>query len=743
MVGLTDSNSSVLITFFNSKNRSIQLVYFFMKRFITLFAFAVLFPLLTYAQTITSPDNQVKLSVSLTSKGQLQYELSYKGNEAIKKSDLGFILKDHHNFFSNFEISTSDTSSSLSTWKPVLGEVSEITDHHKELFVSLVQKKTDFRLNIRFRVFNDGIGFRYEFPAQKNLSFFIIKQELTEFAMTEDHTAFWIPGDYDSNEYTYSKTVLSEIKAQTPNTYNFLVGRTVHNDSLVQTPLLMKSKAGIYMLIFEAGVRNFPVLFADVDRTNARIHAHLIKDPSGNEARVQTPDVTPWRTIHISDKAESLLASKMTLNLNEPSKIEDTSWIKPMKYVGIWWGMHVGVYSWNYSDTNTVKLGVTDWSKVKPSGRHGATTERTKSFIDFAAKHGFDGVLVEGWNIGWEGWSEPYKEHIFDFVTPYPDFDIAEVSSYAKEKGVKMIMHHETAGGVLTYEHQIDEAMDVMQKYGYSAVKTGYVGYLSPIGEAHDGQTMTEHYNWVAEQMASRKLMVNMHEPHRPTGVNRTWPNWIANEAARGNEFNAWSTGNPPEHETILPFTRLMGGPMDYTPGIFETKLEIYKAENKNFVKTTLAKQLALYVTMFSPLQMAADLLENYERYADAFQFIKDVGLDWQNTKVIKAEPGDYIVVARKEKNSEEWFLGAITDENARDFMFKADFLTPGQKYVAEVYQDGKNAHYEKNPKSYEIKRGLVDSKTKLKLNLAEGGGTAIRFYPVDKKKAKSFKDLK
>ncbi|TNE73350.1 glycoside hydrolase family 97 protein [bacterium] len=685
--------------------------------------------------TISSPNKSFKAEVWLNENGVLTYSLSFKNQAVVKASKLGFVLsyQEKTNFFSDFELVKADTSSSFSTWKPVLGEESEITDNHHELYVEVKQKETGRVLGVRFRLFDDGLGFRYEFPAQKNLSFFVISDELTEFALTGDHQTFWIPGDYDSNEYAYSKTPLSQIKAQTAHPYNNLAYRLVSNDSLIQTPALMKTDKGLYMLIFEAGVRNFPVMFADVDRSKFVYKAHLVPDPSGNKARVQTPDVTPWRTIHVSEKAETLLSSRMTLNLNEPSKIEDTSWIKPMKYVGIWWGMHVGVYSWNYTDTNTVKLGITDWNSLKPHGRHGATTERVISFIDFAAKHGFDGVLVEGWNVGWEGWSGPFKEWIFDFVTPYPDFDIEYISKYAKEKGVKMIMHHETAAGVVTYERQLQDAMDVMVQYGYPAVKTGYVGTLSPIGEHHDGQTMSEHYYWVAQEMAKHQLMVNMHESHRLSGVHRTYPNWIASEAARGNEFNAWSAGNPPEHETILPFTRLMGGPMDYTPGIFEIKLSHYNPDNKYSVKTTLVKQLALYVTMYSPLQMAADLPENYERYADAFQFIKDVGVDWSESKVIAAEPGDYIVIARKEKGTEEWFLGGITDEEKREFTVKLDFLTDKQNYMAEIYQDGKDAHWDKNPKSYEIKKQKVTSKSKLKLKLAEGGGVAIRYYPINK----------
>jgi hypothetical protein len=491
---------------------------------------------------------------------------------------------------------------------------------------------------------------------------------------------------------------------------------------------MLKSK-NIYLNIFEAAVVNYPVMHLDVNTENFHFTSHLVPNAIGDKAYLQTPSVSPWRTIMVSNDARDIVSSKMILNLNEPSKIEDTSWIKPMKYVGIWWEMHVGKSTWDYAGLQNAQNAAN--SELKPSGKHGATTENTKKYIDFAAKNGFDGVLVEGWNVGWEDWFGNWKENVFDFTTPYPDFDLEEISNYAKSKGVKMIMHHETSGSVANYERHLDRAMNLMKKYNYPAVKSGYVGRIIPRGEFHDGQTMVNHFNYVAQRMAENKLMVNSHESSRPTGYSRTYPNYIAAEAARGNEFNAWSTGNPPAHETILPFTRLLGGPMDYTPGIFETSMNIYDPKKTEQVHTTLAKQLALYVTMYSPLQMAADLPENYEKYSDAFQFIKEVALDWQESIYLQAEPGDYLTVARKEKNGERWFLGAITDENARKSEISLQFLSPNKKYKATVYQDGVNADWKNNPKSYAIKTIQVNSKSKISLDLAQGGGTAISFEPL------------
>jgi hypothetical protein len=497
----------------------------------------------------------------------------------------------------------------------------------------------------------------------------------------------------------------------------------------VQSPLMLKSPSGMYLNIFEAAVVNYPIMHLDVDSKKFDLKADLVPNAIGDKAYLQAPCVSPWRTIMITNDARDIVGSKMILNLNEPSKITDTSWIKPMKYVGIWWEMHIGKATWDYAGSQNAQNAAD--GQLKPSGKHGATTANTKRYIDFAAKHGFDGVLVEGWNAGWEDWFGNWKENVFDFVTPYPDFNLKEVNDYAKAKGVKMIMHHETSGSVANYERHLDRAFELMQTYGYPAVKSGYVGKIIPRGEFHDGQTMVNHYNFVAQRAADYKLMVNSHESSRPTGYSRTYPNYIAAEAARGNEFNAWSVGNPPMHETILPFTRLLGGPMDYTPGIFEIKMNVYDPAKKEQVHTTLAKQLALYVTLYSPLQMAADLPENYEKHLDAFQFIKDVAVNWDQSYYLEAEPGDYVTVARKTKGKDEWFLGAITDENPRKTVLKLNFLTPDKKYKATIYEDGKDAHWEKNPKSYAIKTIQVTSKSKINLNLANGGGTAIRFIPV------------
>jgi hypothetical protein len=499
--------------------------------------------------------------------------------------------------------------------------------------------------------------------------------------------------------------------------------------SRIQSPVMMKSVDGLYLNIFEAAVVNYPIMHLDVNTKSFQMQSHLVPNAIGDKAYLQAPANTPWRTIMVSDDARTILASKMVLNLNEPSKIEDTSWIKPMKYVGIWWEMHVGKATWDYAGSQNAQMA--QEAELKPTGKHGATTENTKKYIDFAAKHGFDGVLVEGWNVGWEDWFGNWKENVFDFVTSYPDFNVEEVQKYAESKGVKMIMHHETSGSVSNYERRMDRAYSFMKKHNYDAVKSGYVGKIIPRGEWHDGQAMVNHFNYAVERAAEYKIMVNSHESSRPTGYHRTYPNYIAAEAARGNEFNAWSVGNPPAHETILPFTRFLGGPMDYTPGIFEIKMSHYDATKKEQVHTTLAKQLALYVTIYSPLQMAADLPENYERYLDAFQFIKDVEVDWDKTEILEAEPGDYVTIARKAKGKESWFLGAITDENPRNTEISLNFLTPGKKYKATIYQDGKDAHWEKNPKAYSIKTIEVTAKTKLKLNLAAGGGTAISFFPL------------
>ncbi|QZK90157.1 glycoside hydrolase family 97 protein [Flavobacterium sp. CHNK8] len=683
-----------------------------------------------YAQSIQSPSGKIAVNFKLAPNGQPSYSINYKNKPAVLESALGIKLKDKSALDANFEILDSKTSSFNESWKPVLGEQSSIKNHYNELTLLLINTETKVKMNIIFRVFDEGVAFRYDFPKQAELNYFIISDEITQFNLTENNKVFWIPGDFDSNEYEYNETKFSEIDNSKINMNNGIGVKSIPGKYMVQTPLMMKAPSGLYLNIFEAAVVNYPVMHLNADVTNYKLNAELVPNAIGDKAYLQTPCVSPWRTIMISDDARDIVGSKMILNLNEPSKIEDTSWIKPMKYVGIWWEMHVGKSTWDYAGSQNA----TNFADApKASGKHGATTENTKRYIDFAAKNGFDGVLVEGWNVGWEDWNGNWKEEVFDFTTPYPDFDIAALSAYAKEKNVKMIMHHETSGSVNNYERHLDRAFDLMKKYDYPAVKSGYVGKIIPRGEFHDGQSMVNHFNFVAKRAADYKIMVNSHESSRPTGVGRTYPNYIAAEAARGNEFNAWSVGNPPMHETILPFTRLLGGPMDYTPGIFEIKMSYYDKNKTEQVHTTLAKQLALYVTMYSPLQMAADLLENYEKYPDAFQFIKDVETDWDESKYLEAEPGDYVTVARKTKGKETWFLGAITDENARTSEVKLDFLTPSKKYKATVYADAANADWKNNPIAYLIKTMTVTNKSKLKLILAAGGGTAVSFEPLEK----------
>ncbi|MBY8961840.1 glycoside hydrolase family 97 catalytic domain-containing protein [Flavobacterium sp. D11R37] len=679
------------------------------------------------AQSVQSPSGEIVAEFKLDNTGRPYYTVNFKNQPVVTKSYMGFNLKDIGQFNSGFTIAGTKSAVVNDSWKPVLGEVAVIQNKYNELSVSLRQQESGRLLNIIFRAFNEGIAFRYEFPKQDNLNYFVIASENTEFSLRGDHKTFWIPGDYDSQEYVYNETALSQVDNDKLNLNNGIAVKSIGGRYIVQSPLMMKSKSGLYINIFEAAVVNYPVMHLNLNPETFKLTSQLVPNAVGDMAYLQAPAVTPWRTVMVSDDARDIVAQKMILNLNEPSKIEDTSWIKPMKYVGIWWEMHVGVSTWDYSGTQ-------DASQKKPNARkpHGATTENTKRYIDFAKKHGFDGVLVEGWNTGWEDWFGNWKEEVFDFTTPYPDFDIKEVTEYAKKQGVKMIMHHETSGSVSNYERRLDRAYKFMRDYGYGAVKTGYVGRIIPRGEFHDGQAMVNHFNYVPRRAAEYKVMVNSHESSRPTGVHRTWPNYIAAEAARGNEFNGWSDGNPPMHETILPFTRLLGGPMDYTPGIFEIKMNVYDPSKTEQVHTTLAKQLALYVTMYSPLQMAADLPENYEKYPDAFQFIKDVAADWQDTKVLEAEPGDYLTIARKAKGSEKWFLGAITDENTRNTTITLNFLTPGKKYKAVIYQDGKNAHWKNDPINYEVKTVEVTSKTKLNLKLAAGGGTAISFVPVN-----------
>ena len=692
--------------------------------------FIVCFGINSWAQEIQSPSKKISVSFSLTSAGKPTYQVSYLNQKMVEESELGIALKDNTALDHGFSLIDQVTTKVNESWQPVLGEQATIQNVYNQTTYYLLQKETNRKLNIIFRVYDEGVAFRYDIPKQSNLNYFVVSDEKTHFNLLENHKAFWIPGDYDSQEYAYNETNLSEIDNSKLDMNNGIGVKSIASPFRVQSPLMLKSPSGIYINIFEAAVVNYPVMHLDVDPKKFDLKSDLVPNAIGDKAYLQAPCASPWRTIMISNDARDIVGSKMILNLNEPSKITDTSWIKPMKYVGIWWEMHIGKATWDYAGSQNAQNAAD--GQLIPSGKHGATTANTKRYIDFAAKHGFDGVLVEGWNAGWEDWFGNWKENVFDFITPYPDFNLKEVNDYAKAKGVKMIMHHETSGSVANYERHLDRAFELMQQYGYPAVKSGYVGKIIPRGEYHDGQTMVNHYNFVAQRAADYKLMINSHESSRPTGYSRTYPNYIAAEAARGNEFNAWSVGNPPMHETILPFTRLLGGPMDYTPGIFEIKMNVYDPAKKEQVHTTLAKQLALYVTLYSPLQMAADLPENYEKHLDAFQFIKDVAVNWDQSNYLEAEPGDFVTVARKTKGKDEWFLGAITDENARKTVIKLNFLTPGKKYKATIYEDGKDAHWEKNPKSYAIKTIQVTSESKIKLNLANGGGAAIRFIPIN-----------
>jgi glucan 1,4-alpha-glucosidase len=695
-----------------------------------LFLLALLFfEVSLFSQTLLSPSKEISVTFKLVGNGKPTYSVTYKNNPIVLESFLGIKPKDTPNMASHFILKNSKTTNVNETWKPVLGEQANILNLYNELTIYLTQEGTGREMNIIFRAFDEGIAFRYDFPKQLNLNYFIISDEVSQFNLTDNHKVFWIPGDFDSNEYPYNETSFSAINTQKIDLNNGIGMKSISGSNVVQSPLMMKTKSNIYLNIFEAAVVNYPVMHLDVDATHYTLTSHLVPNALGQKAYLQAPCVSPWRTIMVSDDARKIVGSKMILNLNEPSKIEDTSWIKPMKYVGIWWEMHVGKSTWDFAGSQNAQNSASQ--ELIASGKHGATTVNTKRYIDFAAQHGFDGVLVEGWNTGWEDWFGNWKEEVFDFTTPYPDYNLKEITDYAQSKNVKMIMHHETSGSVANYERHLDRALDLMKKYGFPAAKSGYVGKIIPRGEYHDGQTMVNHFNFVARRFADYKLMVNSHESSRPTGYSRTYPNYICAEAARGNEFNAWSVGNPPMHETILPFTRLLGGPMDYTPGIFEIKMSKYDPNKKEQVHTTLAKQLALYVTMYSPLQMAADLPENYEKYPDAFQFIKEVALDWDESHYLEAEPGDYLTVVRKTKGAETWFLGAITDENPRQTAISLDFLTPKKKYKAILYQDGKTAHWQNNPISYEIKTMEVTSKSKIKLNLAAGGGTAISFKPI------------
>ena len=677
--------------------------------------------------------DNVSLTVALGPDGHPTYAVAYGPKTVIAPSRLGLSFADGKGFEGPLVVVGSETKDVDETWQPVWGEVKTIRNHYQQLTVHLRQPAPNGRkLDIVFRVFADGVGFRYEVPAQRGLAYFTVQDEHTEFNLTANHKAFWIPGDYDSNEYTYTTSRVSEV-----NTTPIQPIQQKSAPTRVQTPLMLKSDDGLYINIHEAALVNYPAMFLNVDTQTFCLSSQLVPDATGTGAKayLQAPEHTPWRTIVVADNAPAVLASKLILNLNEPNKLPETSWIQPQKFVGVWWEMHVNKASWNYADTSNIKLAGTNWNALKNNGHHGANTANVKRYIDFAAQHKIQGVLVEGWNVGWEDWANNWKEEVFDFVTPYPDFDVDELQRYAAGKGVKLIMHHETSSAVTNYERRQDAAYRFMKAHGYDALKTGYVGRIIPRGEHHDGQWMVNHYVRTAQLTADNRIMVDMHEAVRPTGLHRTFPNWMANEAARGNEFNAWSSGNPPEHETILPFTRLMGGPMDYTPGIFQIKLDDWNpARNKGKqVHTTLAKQLALYVTMYSPLQMAADLPEAYNQHLDAFRFIEDVAVDWDDTRILAAEPGDYLTTVRKAKGKDEWYLGSITDENARQQPVKLDFLTPGQRYEATIYADGKGASWDKNPMAYRITKQEVNSKSALTLQLAPGGGAAVSFKPVKK----------
>ena len=683
------------------------------------------------AQEITSPGKNLTLKFSLTAKGEPQYSLTYKNKPVIKTSKLGLETKDVPSFLDGFTITNSEQKSVDETWSPVLGEQKNIRNHYNELVVTLTQKaQKDRFIKIHFKLFDDGLGFRYEFPEQKNLNYFIIKEEKTQFALAGDHKAFWLPGDFDTQEYSTVTSNLSEVRGKMKEAVTPNASQTTFSPTGLQTPLMMKSKDGLYINIHEAALVDYSCLSLNLDDKNMVLEAFLTPDAIGDKGYMQAPTQSPWRTIVVSDKATDILASKLILNLNEPTKYTDVSWIKPVKYVGVWWEMITGKSTWAYTDVENIQLGVTDYSKLKPNGKHAANTAHVKEYIDFAAKHGFDAVLVEGWNEGWEDWFGKTKDYVFDFVTPYPDFDVKELHRYAASKNVKMMMHHETSGSVRNYERHLDKAYQFMVDNGYNSVKSGYVGDIIPRGEFHYGQWLVNHYLYAITKAAEYKIMVNAHEAIRPTGLNRTYPNLIGNEAARGTEYESFG-GNNADHLTILPFTRLMGGPMDYTPGIFQTKISAYNPANNSFVHTTLVKQLALYVTMYSPLQMAADLPETYNKHLDAFQFIKDVAVDWDDTYILAAEPGDYITIARKAKGKNEWYIGGITDENAREATVTFEYLPKGKTYEAIIYADGKDASYDKNPQSYAIRKMKVKSKTKFKQQMAPGGGFAISVKEV------------
>lgn len=699
---------------------------------------------LAMAQQQSSPDGNVVLTFSLKADGTPSYKVTYKNKAVINESTLGFTLKKAEPLTQNlkkvepltqnFKVVDTKKSTFKETWKPVWGEESEILNHYNELLVQLQQEKTQRKMNIRFRVYNEGVGFRYEFPSQKELTYFVIEEELSQFAMTGDHTAWWIPGDYDTQEYDYTESKLSEIRGLMKEAVTENVSQFVFSPTGVQTSLMMKTKDGLYINLHEAALVDYSLMNLNLDDKTFIFQSWLTPDAQGAKGYLQAPCHSPWRTIMVSDDARKILASRLILNLNEPCAIADTSWIKPVKYVGVWWEMITGKNSWSYTnDLPAVDLNTVDYTKTKPNGTHGANNEEVRKYIDFAAKHGFDQVLVEGWNIGWEDWFGHKKDYVFDFVTPYPDFDLKALNEYAHSKGVKLMMHHETSGSTRNYERHMKAAYELMNKYGYNSVKSGYVGDILPVGEHHYSQSTINHYLYAIKEAAKHKIMVNAHEAVRPTGICRTYPNMIGNESARGTEYEAFG-GNKVFHTTILPFTRLQGGPMDYTPGIFETEMKYVNPNNNSQIRSTLARQLALYVTMYSPLQMAADLPENYEKHMDAFQFIKDVPVDWQKSVYLEAEPGRYITIARKDKHSNDWYVGCTAHEGGHTSELLLNFLDKGKKYEATIYADAKDANWKTNPKAYTITKQKVNAKTKLKLTAAQGGGFAISIKEVKSK---------
>ncbi|MDM1072980.1 glycoside hydrolase family 97 protein [Empedobacter brevis] len=724
-----------------------------MKNFKFILGVGIAMMNMVYGQELKSPNGDFVMDFSLSKDGKPTYQLKYKGKDVVKPSHLGFEFKTKHkemdfavqdrvedekakdiaNFLSGFTIVDTKTSTVDETWKPVWGEVDKIRNHFNELAVTVSQPNTDRQMVIRFRLFDEGLGFRYEFPEQKNLKYFVIKEEHSQFAMAGDHTAFWIPGDYDTQEYDFTESKLSEISSLFDKAYIGNASQKAFSKTGVQTALMMKATNGLYINLHEAALINYPAMSLNLDEKTLTFESWLTPDALGDKGYLQAPFNTPWRTIIASDDAREVAfkGPQLIYNLNEPSKIKDTSWIKPVKYVGVWWEMITGKSSWAYTDEYpTVQLGVTDYKNAKPNGKHAANNQHVKEYIDFASEHGFDAVLVEGWNEGWEDWFGNHKDYVFDFVTPYPDFDVKALNAYAKSKGVKIMMHHETSGSIRNYERHLDNAYKFMQDNGYNSVKSGYVGDIVPRGDYHYSQNTINHYQYAIEKAADYKIMVNAHEAVRPTGVARTWPNLIGNESARGTEYQAFG-GSKPNHVTILPFTRLLGGPMDYTPGIFEMDVKKLNPNNHSHVNSTIANQLALYVTMYSPLQMAADIIEHYKRFSDAFQFIKDVPVDWQDSKYLEAEPGKYLTIARQDKNSNNWFVGNVNGTDTRSTKIKLDFLEKGKKYEATIYADAKDAHYKTNPQAYKIETKKVDAKSILNLTSAPGGGFAISIKEI------------